>query len=42
VWAVLLNLVVLVYKVVPPLQMRCELVLSAALVLLGVAHILMA
>jgi predicted metal-binding membrane protein len=41
-WAVILSLVVLVYKVAPPLQMRYELVLSAALVLLGVAYILMA
>jgi predicted metal-binding membrane protein len=41
-WAVILGLVVLVYKLVPPLQMRYELALSAALVVLGVAHVMMA
>jgi len=40
-WAVILGLVVLVYKLVPPLQMRYELALSAALVVLGVAHVMM-
>jgi predicted metal-binding membrane protein len=41
-WAVILGLVVLVYKLVPPLRMRYELALSAALVALGVAYIMMA
>jgi predicted metal-binding membrane protein len=39
-WAVVLGLVVLVYKFAPPLQMRYELVLSAALVALGVAYVM--
>ena len=39
-WAVLLGLVVLVYKFAPPLRMRYELVLSSALVALGVAYAL--
>ena len=37
-WAVVLGLVVLIYKLAPPLRMRYELVLSAALVALGVAY----
>jgi predicted metal-binding membrane protein len=41
-WAVVLGIVVLVYKFAPPLRMRNELVLSAALVALGVAYLLMA
>ena len=41
-WAVLLGIVVLVYKLVPPLRMRYELVLSAALVALGAAYLMMA
>jgi predicted metal-binding membrane protein len=41
-WAVTLGAVVLIYKVGPPLRMRYELVLSAALVALGVAYIMMA
>ncbi|HET9315347.1 MAG TPA: DUF2182 domain-containing protein [Vicinamibacteria bacterium] len=40
-WAVILGLVVLVYKLAPPLRMREELVLSAALVALGVAYFVM-
>ena len=41
-WAVLLGVVVLVYKLVPPLRMRYELVLSATLVALGAAYIMLA
>jgi predicted metal-binding membrane protein len=41
-WAVLLGSVVLVYKLVPPLPMRHELALSAALVALGIAYVLAA
>jgi hypothetical protein len=41
-WAVILGIVVLVYKFAPPLRMRYELVLSAALVALGVGHLMMA
>ncbi len=41
-WAVILGIVVLVYKFAPPLRMRYELVLSAALVALGVAYVMMA
>jgi predicted metal-binding membrane protein len=41
-WAVILAVVVLVYKFAPPLRMRNELVLSAALVALGVAYLMMA
>src|SRR5438874_2265643 len=40
-WAVILGIVVLIYKLAPPLRMRYELVLSAALVALGVAHVMM-
>jgi len=41
-WAVILGIVVLIYKFAPPLRMRYELVLSAALVALGVAYVMMA
>jgi predicted metal-binding membrane protein len=41
-WAVMLSILVLVYKLVPPLPMRYEVVLSAALVALGVAYMMMA
>ena len=41
-WAVILGIVVLMYKLAPPLRMRYELALSAALVALGVAYVLMA
>ena len=40
-WAALLGLVVLVYKLAPPLPIGYELGLSAALVALGVAHVMM-
>jgi predicted metal-binding membrane protein len=41
-WAVTLGIVVLIYKFAPPLPMRYELLLSAALVALGVAYAVMA
>lgn len=41
-WAVILGIVVLIYKLAPPLRMRYELALSAALVALGVAYVMMA
>ena len=41
-WAVILGIVVLVYKLAPPLRLRYELVLSLALVALAVAYIKMA
>src|SRR5207245_3770708 len=41
-WAVILGIVVLIYKFAPPLRMRYELILSAALVALGVAYVMMA
>src|SRR5262252_5831721 len=41
-WGVTLGLVVLIYKFVPPLPIRYELALSAALVGLGVAYAMMA
>jgi len=41
-WAVILGIVVLIYKFAPPLPMRYELLLSAALVALGVAYLMMA
>ena len=41
-WAVILGLVVLIYKFAPPLPIRYELALSAALVALGVAYVMMA
>ena len=37
-WGVLLGIVVLIYKLAPPLRMREELVLSVALAALGVAY----
>ena len=39
-WAVVLSIVILIYKLAPPLRMRYELVLSAALVALGVAYVI--
>jgi len=39
-WAVILSVVVLVYKFAPPLPMRDELLLSAGLVVLGVAYVM--
>jgi len=41
-WAVILGIVILIYKFAPPLRMRNELLLSAALVALGVAYVMMA
>jgi predicted metal-binding membrane protein len=41
-WAVILSIVLLIYKWAPPLRMRHELILSAALVALGVAYLTMA
>src|SRR5204863_934371 len=41
-WAVILGLVVLIYKFAPPLRMRYELALSAALVALGGAYVMIA
>jgi predicted metal-binding membrane protein len=41
-WAVILGIVILVYKFAPPLRIRHELALSAALVALGVAYLTMA
>jgi predicted metal-binding membrane protein len=41
-WAVILGIVVLAYKFAPPLRMRHELVLSAALMALGVAYLMVA
>ena len=41
-WTVILGIVVLIYKLAPLLRMRYELVLSAALVVLGLAYVLMA
>jgi predicted metal-binding membrane protein len=41
-WAVLLGIVVLVYKLSPPLPLRHELALSAALVALGVGYVMVA
>ena len=40
-WVVFLSIVVLIYKFAPPLAWRYELVLSAALVALGVAYVMM-
>jgi hypothetical protein len=37
---VVLSIVILIYKLAPPLRMRYELVLSAALVALGVAYVI--
>jgi predicted metal-binding membrane protein len=41
-WAVILSIVVLIYKLAPPLRLRYELALSLALVALGVAYFRMA
>ena len=41
-WAVILGIVVLIYKFAPPLRMRYEIVLSLALVALGGAYFTMA
>jgi len=41
-WAVILGIVVLIYKLAPPLRMPYELALSLALVVLGVAYLKMA
>lgn len=41
-WAVILGFVVLVYKLAPPLRLRHELALSAALVALGAAYVMTA
>jgi predicted metal-binding membrane protein len=41
-WAVLLGIVVLVYKLAPPMRLRYELVLSLALAALGAAYLGMA
>jgi predicted metal-binding membrane protein len=41
-WGVILGIVVLFYKLAPPLQMRYELVFSLALAALGVAHLVAA
>ncbi len=41
-WAVILGIVVLVYKLAPPLRLRYELALSLALVALGAAYLRMA
>ena len=41
-WGVILGMVVLTYKLAPPLQMRDELILSLALVALGLAYVRMA
>jgi len=41
-WGVILGIVVLIYKLAPPLRLRYELVLSLALVALAVAYLKMA
>jgi predicted metal-binding membrane protein len=41
-WGVFLGIVVLIYKLAPPLHMRYEIVLSVALMALGVAYLMMA
>jgi predicted metal-binding membrane protein len=41
-WAIVLGIVVLIYKLAPPLRLRYELALALALVALGVAYALMA
>jgi hypothetical protein len=38
-WAVILGIVVAIYKLAPPLQMRSELVLSFALAALGAVYV---
>lgn len=40
-WAAILGIVVLIYKLAPPLRMRHELLLSLALAALGVAYVMM-
>ena len=40
-WAVILSIIVFIYKFAPPLPLRHELVVSLALVALGVAYLLM-
>jgi len=41
-WTVILGIVVVIYKLAPPLRMRHELVLSLAVAALGVACMTMA
>jgi predicted metal-binding membrane protein len=41
-WGVLLGIVVLIYKLAPPLRWRSEVALSLALVALGIAYVKMA
>jgi predicted metal-binding membrane protein len=41
-WAAIFGIVVLIYKLAPPLRIRYELVLSLALVVLGVAYLMAA
>src|SRR5437879_963020 len=41
-WWAVMGIVVLIYKFAPPLRMRYELVLSAALVAVGLAYVMMA
>ena len=41
-WALILGIFVLIYKLAPPLRLLHELVLSAALIALGVAYLMMA
>jgi predicted metal-binding membrane protein len=41
-WAVILSIVILIYKLAPPLPMPYELLLSAGLVALGVTYVTMA
>jgi len=41
-WAVILGIVVLIYKLAPPLGLRYELVIALALAALGVAYVQMA
>ena len=40
-WAAILGIVVLIYKLAPPLRMRHELLLSLALTALAVAYVMM-
>jgi predicted metal-binding membrane protein len=41
-WAVVLGIIILIYKLAPPLPVRYELALALALVALGVTYVLMA
>jgi hypothetical protein len=41
-WGAILSIVVIVYKLAPPLRWRYELTLSLAVVALGLAHLRMA